>query len=241
MIITLKMNIRNLLHQFIVVFLVTGCPPPSPVERGWGDPNEQIPQFPWPPPEASTSAILPNEFFHESSGKIVLLRYVDTCLSDALGNADYGDKCYYAVPDGFALVTRLEQINDDGTSKPEPDRWASEMGPLRNFSLSAYLKALFTNKPGLFRIIVFIVTPHPFSQSEAKVSRDEAIEWLHQGLNKLPKSIGKLEYTEEYTCTALIYEFEKKQGKDTAKTVIPGRLSASTHLVSSEIMKGLKR
>jgi hypothetical protein len=184
---------------------------------------------------------LPNEFFRVLEVDVVHLRDIDNRLSDALDTAGYVEKSYYAVPDGFALVARLEQINPDGTPKSDPDRWALEVAPLREFSLTDYLKALFKSEPGYFRVIAFIITPHPFSQYAMRVSRQEAIEWLYEGFNRLPTCVGMQPYSEDYTCTALIYEFEKQRGEETACTVIPGRLPARTHLENSGLMDSLRR
>ncbi len=201
---------------------------------------EQFPEFPWPPPLASAFTVMPDKYFRTSNERIVLLSEIDNRLSTALRYAGYAEKSYYAVPDGFALVSRLEQINPDGTPKLDIDRWAINVRPLRKFSLSSYLRALFTSEPGHFRVIVFIVTPHPFYQDTIKASPDEVKSWIYSGLNKLPESIGVRKYTREYACTALIYELKKEHGQD-AVTLIPGNLSATTHLEKSAIKKGLRQ
>ena len=200
-----------------------------------------FPKFPWPPPKASGKAIIPQRFLFETESEPIYLCDIDMHISSALERAKYFEKSYFAVPDGFALVTRLEQINDDGTPKAEPQRWASEVGPLREFSLAAYLRALFTSNVGYFRVIVFIVTHYPFSQADIRVDRKQAIKWLGNGLNKLPRSIGESLYSIDYSCTALIYEFEKSDSEKAVKTKIPGRLSGRTHLVKSQLWSQLER
>ena len=194
-----------------------------------------VPEFPWPPPQASAMTLI--EFTDQEAGKVVSLGDVDAAISEALIVAGYFERSYYAVPNGFALVTRLEQINSDGTSKSEDIRWAVDVGPLRSFNLSEYLRALFTSDPGYFRIIVFIVTPHPFSQAEATIDREGALDWLYSGVNRLPDELAVRPYNEQYSTTALIYEFEKIAGETTSSTKVPGRLSAGTHLEKS----GLKQ
>jgi hypothetical protein len=119
--------------------------------------SKQFPEFPWPPPKASTFTTLSDEYFRKSDEEIVLLRDVDNQLSKALEDAGYAEKSYYAVPDGFALASRLEQINPDGTPKPELERWTIKHRPLTKFSLSSYIRALFTSQPGYFRVIVFVI------------------------------------------------------------------------------------
>jgi hypothetical protein len=201
---------------------------------------ESFPEFPWPPPRASTQVTLPAETFRGSPERLVLLRDVDRRLSAALRHAGYDERSYHAVPDGFSLTARLEQINSDGTPKRGIDRWAMDPGPLHEFSLSSYLSALLRSRPGLFRVIVFIVTPHPFSQSPQRIPREDAMAWLQDGFNRLPESVGRLVYTDEYHCTALVYEFEKKTGQANASMVWPGRLVARTHLERAAIMSNLR-
>jgi len=135
---------------------------------------------------------------------------IDRKLSAALDNdkCRYFERSYYGVPDGFALVTRLEQINSDGTSKEIPDRWSTEIGPLRKFSLKPYLDALFRARTGYYRIIVFIVTLHEIVYTNTPPDRDKAEEWVIDGSDRLPDAIRKLEFSEKngkmYACTALI-------------------------------------
>ena len=81
---------------------------------------------------------------------IAKLGDVDSILSNVLHGNGYVEQSYYAVPDGFALVTKLDQINTDGTSKALSDRWsiAPANVSLSYFSLRSYLPALFTAAPG---------------------------------------------------------------------------------------------
>jgi hypothetical protein len=218
----------------LVATVLTGC------ALGGRTIAPSFPEFPWPPPPASTQVTLSAETFRGSRESVVLLRDVDRRLSAALRQAGYEERSYHAVPDGFSLTVRLEQINSDGTPKRGIDRWAVDPGPLHEFSLSSYLSALLRSGPGLFRVIVFVVTPHPFSQSGASVSREDAMAWLRDGFNRLPEPVGQLVYTEQYHCTALVYEFEKKAGQANASMVSPGRLVARTHLERAAIMSSLR-
>lgn len=202
-----------------------------------------IPNFPWPPPKASAISELPDNFLRGVNSEQLYLRDIDSHISSALKETGYFEKRYFAVPDGFAIVTRLEQINEDGTPKALPQRWAIDVGPLREFTFAAYFRALFTSNPGYFRVIVFIVTHFPFSQSDIKIDKTQAIKWLHEGLNKLPESIGKISYTRNYSCTALVYEFKKERSEepDSVKILLPGRFTGRTHLVSSKLWNYLER
>jgi hypothetical protein len=203
--------------------------------------ESQIPNFPWPPPKASATEVIPSEFFRKPSGEEIYLRDIERIIHGALESCGYYEKKYYAVPDGFAMVTRMEQINPDGTSKEPPDRWMPEVQPLRlKFSLKEYITRLFTANKGYYRVIVFIVTKHPFSQANVTITRGEAMLWLSTGLNVLPDAIGQLAYTEQYNCTALIYEFEKIPDKE-AEIKFAGSLTGRVHLEKSNIWKYLEK
>jgi hypothetical protein len=164
------------------------------------------------------------------------LRDVDGRITDALEQNGYYESSYYAVPAGFALVTKMEQINSDGTPKQGLQRWIIAPPTLVKFSLTAYLAALFRATPGYYRVIVFIVTPYAFAQSIVEVTPEEANEWLSGGLNRLPASIGSLDFLrEDYACTALIYEFERASEAEEPRIRRPGLIPGHTHLVKAGI------
>lgn len=214
-------------------------PESSPVEQPTSQ-ELRLPEFPWPPPRASAETIIPQKFLQKSTDLVAHLGDVDHILVGALDINGYYDKSYYAVPDGFALVTRLEQISSDGTPKKLPARWELEMGKLRKFSLAEYLRALLTANPGYYRIIVFIVTSHPFSQADAKVSEDQAINWLEGGFERLPSAVSELEFTQEYGCTALVYEFRTASGI-VPTLALPSHLPGRTHLERANIWSALAK
>jgi hypothetical protein len=219
-------------------------PLPSPTTKGpslgVASPQPSLPDFPWPPPRASAETIIPQEFLRKSTDSVVHLGDVDHILVGALDINGYYDKSYYAVPDGFALVTRLEQINPDGTPKTPPVRWELAMGPLRRFSLVGYLKVLLTASPGYHRIIVFLVTSHPFSQADANVSEEQAINWLEEGFERLPSAVSELEFSQEYGCTALVYEFRTASGIVPTLS-LPSHLPGRIHLERANIWSALAK
>jgi outer membrane protein OmpA-like peptidoglycan-associated protein len=197
-----------------------------------------IPQFPWPPPTASARQVIPRNLLSHGQST-TQLGDLNTVLCAALDRNAYTEKSYFAVPHGFALVTRLEQIEVDGRSKMSRDRWLIGPSPaLSNFSVSSYLARLFTANPGYYRLIVFVVTDVPFAQTSAKISDYEAIKWLSEGLNVLPQEIRTKPYDETVDCTALIYEFERQPDKNPS-ILLPSRLDAGTHLTKSGLLASL--
>jgi hypothetical protein len=202
--------------------------PVAPVAR-------DIPKFPWPPPAASATYVLPLRSYLGEGPRT--LKDADVLITKTLRTAGYVERSYYGVPEGFALVTRLEQINDNGTPKALPDRWSVEAPRLTTFSFSEYLSALFSAPHGYYRVIVFVITPVPFYQVDAQVTGAMAEAWLTHGLNGLPSSIAALPYTSDAACTALVYEFQRAQGQPSI--LVPGRLDGLTHLRKSGIASAL--
>jgi len=167
------------------------------------------------------------------------LKDVDAVLEESLREAGY-ELSYFSVERGFALVSRMERITDAGAPYPDPQlRFDSSLKLIDHFSISDYLKALFFAPPGYFRIIVFIVSPVPFSATGKPISSDEANAWLEHGANLLPSAVGARRYSQDYVCTALIYEFEKRDTNRHPVERHPGRLTAATHLSMSGIKLGL--
>ena len=201
---------------------------------------QQLVQFPWPPPRASATEIIPRELLEAKWGP-TLLRDVDSKITQALKQTGYYESSYYAVPKGFAIATRIEQIEEDGSPKKEPQRWSLESQPLDEFTIAAYLKALFLSKPGYYRVIVFVVTPHLLTQSSVDTTPEEAKKWLSGGHNRLPGSIGNMEFLETYTCTALIYEFERQAESEEPRFRQPGRIPGHLHLVKAGIWRSLEQ
>ncbi len=214
----------------------------EPRSRGAELDDEQfMPEFPWPPALASASTKIPSVFLVNEDAAATLAQ-VSGRLENALDNAGYIERSYYAVPKGFALVTRLEQVNPDGTSKPIPDRWAVQMTSPKVFSLASYLQALFTAQEGHFRIIAFIVTSAPFAQNpNVVVEREDAMEWLSTGAQTLPASIGGLPYSERHHCVALIYEFEQPTRNHDASFKMLSALSGIEHLKKAQLWEMLEK
>ncbi len=99
--------------------------------------------FPFPPPKASTYAEIKNELlFSSNSRQKVTFIDVEKSLRQALDKAGYAEISYFLIPAGFALVTRLEQINADGTPKSKEIRWLPIASKPRVFSMTDYLKPL---------------------------------------------------------------------------------------------------
>jgi hypothetical protein len=197
-------------------------------------------EFPLPAPEASTRQTLPESLF-AFGPDMTTLRDMDRVLSSALDATGYGERSYLWVPDGFALVTRLEQIYADGRPKPPPARFSAGPVPLRTFSLSDYLRALFTADPGYYRVLVFVVTPHDVSETSKTPTDEEARDWLHSGDAALPSVVAEKPRPPQVKCVVLVYEFENKKTTATTPAVpVPSDIDAKTHLQRAGIWEALR-
>jgi hypothetical protein len=211
-------------------------PAPAPPASSAG-PGQTLRLLPWPPPRASSQSVLKIRL--PGSGP-KSLGDVDAVLQTALDGAGYDERSYLGVPRGFALVTRLEQTSEDGRPFEGAARWATEVRRrAERFSVESYLRQLMlSGRTGYFRVLVFIVTPVAFSQAPEPPTRERAIEFVTMGANRLPAEVASLEYSSDYTCTALVYEFE--QVNASAAIRLPGRLTARMHLASASLLRSLE-
>ena len=219
--------------------------PPSPPPTGVGvdraSPSSLLPapSFPWPPPSASAIEVISRPLLETQAGQ-TRLRDVADRITGALQRNGYNEHKFYQFPGGFALVTRMEQMEADGTSKANSERWILDnSSTLEQFSVTAYLRALFTASPGYYRVFVFIVTTNPIMQSTNGPRPDDAMNWLVGGLNTLPETIGELDFADNYAGTALIYEFVRETEDAEAYARIPGEFQGSTHLEKAGILAAL--
>jgi len=202
--------------------------------------KDVIPSFPWPPPKSSSHIDVQSSFLVSPSGQ-TLLKDVASRLEDAFDSAGYVERSYYAIPGGFAIASQLEQMNDDGTSKDAPDRWSAAIQPQFHFSLGEFIAAIFHAHTGRFRIIVFVVTSRAMTQADSAVPMEEARNWVNQGANKLPSSIGNLVYSDTSSCTALIYEYTQSSVHADPQFVDPNQWTADKELELAGIWDYLRR
>jgi hypothetical protein len=186
-----------------------------------------MPVFPLPPPPASASTVLPDELF--GNAPFETLHDIDVALQAGLRQTGYIDTSYLRVAGGFAIATQLERIKQDG-APGQPRFSLSTKIHVTTFSLTDYLRALFTANPDHYRIIVFVVTDVPFEQTDQQPTPDEVKGWL-RGPRWLPPETSSIRWTPKVKCTALVYEFVREQ-EQSARVLhsYEGALDARTHL-----------
>ena len=196
-------------------------------------PGARLPEFPWPPPAASASYVLPETMLeeYETVGEVT-----DAILS-ALETNGYVERSFFRTQDGgVALVTRLERINEDGSSVADTERWPTkDQNHASSKSLYDFLHGLFFVDPGRYRVIVFVLQDLPFSQSSEEITANEARAWLRSGANVLPPQIATRPLGGAQS-TALIYEFAS-DGKDVR--VVESDLTGKNHLEKAGVLAEL--
>lgn len=204
---------------------------------GYGSPKDKAnraPEFPWPPPDYTVATVLNNYYFRNAR----TLSDADSIIATVLDRCGYDDRSYFSIPNGFAIVTRIEQIQENGMALKDSLRWSTEVKSYVNFTWEAYFKALIFPAKGYFRIIVFAVTDQSFSSSGKQISKKNAEKWLRTGVAEMPSFLANSKYTAGYRCNAIIYEFKKEEAKEPV-LLQPGILTCREHLSSAKILLAL--
>jgi hypothetical protein len=206
-----------------------------PVDR---ETESSLPEFPWPPPASSAFYVLPNAFF----AKTKTMGSAAELILASLERNGYVERSFFRTrPGGVALVTRLERINDDGSSAMASERWPSEARSRpSSLDLFRFWRGLFFAEPGHYRIIVFILENFPFTQDDKGVTSTEANSWLNRGSDVLPPAVGRETFSStSFTiahCDALIYEFAND---GSVERKVNSRLTGKQHLEKSGILTAL--
>jgi hypothetical protein len=195
--------------------------------------------FPWPPPVPSAFLILSS--FQGGRGT---LQDVAKRLERSLGQRGYRELKYYGVgEDGFALVTRLERIDEAAQPLEGNLRWPNydQLNSIElaraPFSLSTYLTALIQagnpNHARRYRLFVFVVSPRVIRPDERLDVRVQTVRnWVRLGALSLDSEYAAKPFTRSHKVTALIYEFvciPPNEAKLEATSPLPG----DRHLIAS--------
>jgi hypothetical protein len=198
-----------------------------------------MPAFPWPPPRYSAFSAIAREWVAPNAQ--ATLMSVARRLESAFDAAGYGERSYYRIPDGFALVSRIEQIRRDATPFESPSRWQAQSATITvREGFIDHIRALFNAPPGFYRVIVFVVTDQDFAAAEREPTSSEASNWVSSGSMRLPETVGSLPYSSRHYTTALIYEFERRafeQAHVRAPSEAPGRV----HLEKAGLWRALAK
>jgi HEAT repeat protein len=186
-------------------------------------PASVLPPLPWPPPASSAKGVLPQGFLADAPSLKAALDKTSRALA-AVGFDEYG---LFETPGGFALVTRVERIRDDGTSHPGPDRWTNRKLP--TVDPVEILRQVFIYKPGQWRMFSFVFTTEENFSAGESAPAEEKLRGLHlEGGKVLPEAIGR-HPSSGRRCYVLVYRLEKKLGEG-VRVKYDDPLSAEKHL-----------
>jgi len=216
-------------------------PAPSEPDRGeeWSGDGRPLPRFPWFPPTPTDFAVLPRIYFASARNQWE----VDRILSRALREAGYRRRySYYSVPNGFALVARIEQLRNN--AQPEEERFglADESTP---GLIGAVVGVLFP-RVGYYRQVVFLVTDQPWRPTSGPLppplTAIQAEQMLRNGAPELPEAYREMPFSSGYRVTSLIYEFVNRQSGERTRASASNdkRHSAREHLTASGILRRLE-
>lgn len=186
--------------------------------------------FPWPPPTPSAQRTLSPDV-NPDSPPAKTVGEVARRLERILREARFDSFGYYRVPGGFALVTRIENL-DGTTGEPFAGaaRWATQT-VYAGLSFSSIFA--ITRSAGYYRVFVFLLTDDPKEPQpiDPKKTFEIARTWANEGSPSLPAEVKALRIGPNHVLVVMVYEFEKFEGGET-NHFQPSRWPLDQHLSS---------
>jgi len=161
-----------------------------------------------------------------------------------MDSVGYKEKSFYSLDaldnKGCAIVTHIEQIKADGRPVAK-GRWSFQLQTYdyEHFSIKTFWAALFTAKPGYYRLIALVVSEKPLVEKPNPPSPSQAEELIH-GPKFPPSDLWTIPVTSAYRCIAYIYEFERPtRSHDPMFMKDSADVTAEMHLASVVSRKSL--
>jgi hypothetical protein len=196
---------------------------------------EQLPNFPWPPPHPSTFYSVATKYLISEKG-VKSYGDVQKILRAALDKNGYSEISYFRIPGGFVVVTRVEQIDENGYSKPLEERWVE--GVRVNFPENI-LEVIFGQKRGYYRLFVLAISEIPFSTDGKIIYYNDIKKLPSKGWNYLPSDVLNMPFTTESKLSVLVYEYMRKGKGTTPGFISDGKLTAKQHLEKAGLLREL--
>ncbi|GJM32075.1 MAG: hypothetical protein DHS20C18_10760 [Saprospiraceae bacterium] len=168
------------------------------------------------------------------------IKDIDQLLVRMLNTLGYEQKSYYYAPNGFAMLTSLEQIDRSGKPLLGVERWQDYPSVTGFDGIFDYLSSLVLPKKGYFRLFVFLVSDQNVDSQNGKLNAGDAKAWLREGGFWLPASIGDKLLTDNHRFSILIYEFEAPETTKKMKECCESLFTIKDHLNTSGIGNALK-
>jgi hypothetical protein len=152
-------------------------------------------------------------------------------ISSMLDSAGYTERRWFGInARGLAVITRLEQVEADGT--PKRDRWSPEFPDAGSLRVLEYLKETFIPISGYYRVFIFAATDLAFTQGGDEPTLEMVSRWMGSGSASIPEEWGDLPIRPRLSFGAYLYEFSSR-----SSDVAPGfigsdraRTTAADHL-----------
>lgn len=188
-----------------------------------------------PPPRPTEFLTLDDSYFSSAQ----TMKDIDDLLKTTLREKGYIQNKYLSVSNGFALITQMEQIDENGKSVPQENRWVKTVWQPKNENLiKRFFRLLLNAQPGYYRTFLFVVTKEEFSSGDnPQLGEVQAI--FDSGVQRIPTEIKSQPFTDEHYITVYVYEFKKLESSDQVLFNINSKLNGQ-HISTSEILKKLK-
>lgn len=192
----------------------------------------------WEIPKPSYDFLVQNEqLYRIFSPSSKTLGQVGERMARRLDDQGYGGHLsYFKIDGGFAIVTDVEQITNDGGTHADNVRWAAALASPRWFSLDFFRSLLFARQ-GYFRVMALTVSNKSLGINHRGLSLQEARHWEWLGgsaADFLNWDVAKRTFSDDYFSTILIYEFEVVENREPKISRVLGR---EIHLKNSGILK----
>ncbi len=200
--------------------------------------TQAVPGLSWPLPAPSARLVLPRETGAWAQQRRFKVGDIAARVQSALAAAGYSEVSFYNVPDGFVIVTRLEQIERDGTAKSGAERWNVEAPGQDDSFFLKVLKGMAGATSGNYRLFIFVVSTDDRAPTAAEPSYGDAKLWFLRGSAALTAETASRPVTAGHRMSVLVYEFEAiTRQKVLARA--PGLLTCEAHLVKAGLWDGL--
>jgi hypothetical protein len=164
---------------------------------------------PWPPPMPTASYAYTPEWVHKHR----TIGDLSADIEDVLRNSGYTQFSYTSVPDGFALATRFERIDQIEAPMTDTTRWAPLAKDVPKTWLDA-MKSLFVGRQGRCRLFVFFLTTDNRAPSREEPTVDEATKWSLGGNPTLQSDLVDVLLTPKHLFYVYEYEFVEEASAD---------------------------
>lgn len=191
----------------------------------------ELKDFPIPYPKPSSNYVFPKAIVRKARN----MAEMDSILINSLDKVGYSNFSYYKIPNGYAMVTSIENIDHNAFPVPSPGRWGVKSTSIQVFSIGDYLRALFNANKGYYRSIVFLVTNKHLNHDGVVPTPNQIDTLVDSGSTTLPHEAKYFSLDDSYRLEALIYEFEKPEYGN-AKLIVPCSHSGKSHLERALIL-----